>query len=81
MSLLVAIDVNDEGFREVLAVAEGSKEDKASRNIAVGKFAPKTSVKKEELCRFAFRSQRQSVITLRSSDGANRRSEYRMIEK
>jgi len=28
--LLVAIGVNDEGFREVLAVAEGSKEDKAS---------------------------------------------------
>jgi len=30
VSLLVAIGVNDEGFREVLAVAEGSKEDKAS---------------------------------------------------
>ena len=30
MSLQVAIGVNDEGFREVLAVAEGSKEDKAS---------------------------------------------------
>src|SRR5438445_13786463 len=29
VSLLVAIGVNDEGFREVLAVAEGSKEDKA----------------------------------------------------
>jgi putative transposase len=30
VSLLVAIGENDEGFREVLAVAEGSKEDKAS---------------------------------------------------
>jgi putative transposase len=30
VSLLVAIGVNDEGFREVLAVAEGSKKDKAS---------------------------------------------------
>lgn len=30
VSLLIAIGVNDEGFREVLAVAEGSKEDKAS---------------------------------------------------
>jgi len=30
VSLLVAIGVNDEGFRHVLAVAEGSKEDKAS---------------------------------------------------
>src|SRR6202171_1074481 len=30
VSLLVAMGVNDEGFREVLAVAEGSKEDKAS---------------------------------------------------
>jgi putative transposase len=30
VSLLVAIRVNDEGFREVLAAAEGSKEDKAS---------------------------------------------------
>jgi putative transposase len=30
VSLLVAISVNDEGMREVLAVAEGSKEDKAS---------------------------------------------------
>ncbi len=30
MSLLVAIGVNDEGFSEVLAVAEGSKEVKAS---------------------------------------------------
>ena len=30
VSLLVAISVNDEGFRKVLAVAEGSKEDKAS---------------------------------------------------
>jgi putative transposase len=30
VSLLVAIGVNDEGFREVLAVAVGSKEDKAS---------------------------------------------------
>ena len=30
VSLLVAIGVNDERFREVLAVAEGSKEDKAS---------------------------------------------------
>src|SRR5438477_12276547 len=30
VSLLVAIGVNDEGFREVLAVAEGSKEDKES---------------------------------------------------
>jgi len=30
VSLLVAIGVNEEGFREVLAVAEGSKEDKAS---------------------------------------------------
>jgi putative transposase len=30
VSLLVAIGVNAEGFREVLAVAEGSKEDKAS---------------------------------------------------
>ena len=30
VSLLVAIGVNDEGFREVLAVAEGSKEDQAS---------------------------------------------------
>jgi putative transposase len=30
VSLLVAIGVNDEGFREVLAVAEGAKEDKAS---------------------------------------------------
>jgi transposase-like protein len=28
-SLLVAIGVNDEGFREVLVVAECSKEDKA----------------------------------------------------
>jgi transposase-like protein len=27
VSRLVAIGVNDEGFREVLAVAEGSKED------------------------------------------------------
>ena len=30
VSLLVAIGVNEEGFREVLAVSEGSKEDKAS---------------------------------------------------
>jgi putative transposase len=30
VSLLVAIGVNDEGFREVLEVAEGAKEDKAS---------------------------------------------------
>jgi transposase-like protein len=30
VSLLVTIGVNDEGFREILAVAEGSKEDKAS---------------------------------------------------
>ena len=30
ISLLVAIGVNNDGFREVLAVAEGSKEDKAS---------------------------------------------------
>jgi putative transposase len=30
VSLLVAIGVNDDGFREVLAVAEGSKADKAS---------------------------------------------------
>ncbi len=30
VSLLVAIGVSDEGFREVLAVVEGSKEDKAS---------------------------------------------------
>jgi len=30
VSLLVAISVNEEGFREVLAVAEGSKEDQAS---------------------------------------------------
>jgi putative transposase len=30
VSLLVAIGVNDEGFRKVLAVAEGAKEDKAS---------------------------------------------------
>jgi putative transposase len=30
VSLLVAIGVNDEGFRKVLAVAEGLKEDKAS---------------------------------------------------
>lgn len=30
VSLLVAIGVNPEGFREVLAVAEGSKEDKPS---------------------------------------------------
>ena len=30
VSLLVAIGVNAEGFREVLAVAEGAKEDKAS---------------------------------------------------
>ena len=30
VSLLVAMGVNGEGFREVLAVAEGSKEDKAS---------------------------------------------------
>src|SRR3974377_1751695 len=30
VSLLVAIGVNEEGFREVLAVTEGSKEDKAS---------------------------------------------------
>jgi len=30
VSLLVAIGVNDEGFREVLARAEGSKEDQAS---------------------------------------------------
>ena len=30
VSLLVAIGVNEEGFREVLGVAEGSKEDKAS---------------------------------------------------
>jgi putative transposase len=30
VSLLMAIGVNDEGFREVLAVAEGAKEDKAS---------------------------------------------------
>jgi transposase-like protein len=30
VSLLVAIGVNEEGFREVLAVAEGSKEDNAS---------------------------------------------------
>jgi putative transposase len=30
VSLLVTIGVNDEGFREMLAVAEGSKEDKAS---------------------------------------------------
>jgi len=30
VSLLVAIGVNEEGFREVLAVAEGSKEDQAS---------------------------------------------------
>lgn len=29
VSLLVALGVNEEGFREVLAVAEGSKEDKA----------------------------------------------------
>jgi putative transposase len=28
--MLVATGVNDEGFREVLAVAEWSKEDKAS---------------------------------------------------
>jgi putative transposase len=31
VSLLVAIGVNEEGFHEVLAVAERSKEDKASR--------------------------------------------------
>jgi len=30
VSLLAAIGVNDEGFREVLAVAEGSKEDRAN---------------------------------------------------
>lgn len=36
VSLLVAIGVNDEGFREVLAVAEGSKEDKASRGVLSG---------------------------------------------
>lgn len=30
VSILVAIAVNEEGFREVLAVAEGAKEDKAS---------------------------------------------------
>jgi putative transposase len=30
VSLLVAIGVNEEGFREVLTVAEGSKEDKSS---------------------------------------------------
>ena len=30
MSLLVAMGVNAEGFREVLAVAEGSKQDQAS---------------------------------------------------
>jgi hypothetical protein len=30
VSILVAMGVNEEGFREVLAVAEGSKEDKAS---------------------------------------------------
>jgi transposase-like protein len=30
VSLLVAIAVNDQGFREVLAVAVGSKEDKPS---------------------------------------------------
>ena len=30
VSLLVAIGVNEEGFREVLVVAEGSKEDQAS---------------------------------------------------
>jgi len=30
VSLLVAIGVNEEGFREVLAVAEGAKEDKES---------------------------------------------------
>lgn len=30
VSLLVAMGVNDAGFREVLAVAEGSKEDQAS---------------------------------------------------
>jgi putative transposase len=30
VSLLVAIGVNEQGFREVLAVAEGSKEDQAS---------------------------------------------------
>jgi len=30
VSLLVAMGVNEEGFREVLAVAEGAKEDKAS---------------------------------------------------
>src|SRR5579859_7786290 len=33
VSLLVAIGVNEEGFREVLAVAEGSKEDKASWTV------------------------------------------------
>ena len=54
VSLLVAIDVNDEGFREVLAVAEGSKEHKASGNIAVGKFAPKTSVKKVRVLQICF---------------------------
>jgi hypothetical protein len=36
VSLLVAIGVNDEGFRKVLAVAEGSKEDKASWTAFLG---------------------------------------------
>ncbi len=30
VSVLVAIGVNEQGFREVLAVSEGAKEDKAS---------------------------------------------------
>jgi hypothetical protein len=33
VSLFVAIEVNNKGFREVLAVAEGSEEDKASWTV------------------------------------------------
>ena len=46
MSLLVAIGVNSDGYREILGICEGAKEDKASwspfssisRNAAYGVF-------------------------------------------
>ena len=36
MSVPVAIGVNDTGHREVIGVAEGMKEDKASRGSSYG---------------------------------------------
>ena len=50
VSLLVAIGVNADGYRELLGIVEGAKEDKAGWSGAALCFAPR-STSRSEACR------------------------------